>query len=93
MRYNVTPQQGNPHAYVRVIYHSADSAPELATMQWWLLPDWSKEPCIKYSTFNARTERVASAASFRVPFRKRRYLIPVLGWFEWQPTPQDKVKW
>lgn len=20
-------------------------------------------------------------------------MIPVLGWFEWQPTPQGKVKW
>ena len=20
-------------------------------------------------------------------------MIPVLGWFEWQPTPQCKVKW
>lgn len=71
-RYNVTPQQGNPRAYVSVIRHSADGAPELVTMQWRLLPYWSKEPRIKYSTFITRTDKVASAASFRVPFRKRR---------------------
>jgi putative SOS response-associated peptidase YedK len=92
-RYNVTPQQGNPRAYVPVIRHRADGNLELATMQWWLLPHWSKEARIKFSTFNARTDKVSSAASYRVPFRKRRCLIPALGWFEWQPTAQGKVKW
>lgn len=92
-RYNVTPQQGNPRAYVPVIRHDAEGHSELVIMQWWLLPYWSKEPRVKFSTFNARTDKVASAASFRVPFRKRRCLIPALGWFEWQSTPQGKVKW
>ncbi len=92
-RYNVTPQQGNPAAYVPVIRHRADGETELATLQWWLLPYWSKEPRIKFSTFNARADTVASAASYRVPFRKRRCLIPALGWFEWQATPQGKLKW
>jgi putative SOS response-associated peptidase YedK len=92
-RYNVTPQQGNPRAYVPVIRHGVDGEPELATMQWWLLPHWSKEPRIAFSTFNARSDKVSSAASYRVPFRKRRCLIPALGWFEWQATPQGKVKW
>ena len=92
-RYNVTPQQGNTAAYVPVIRHRADGETELAALQWWLLPYWSKEPRIKFSTFNARTDTVASAASYRVPFRKRRCLIPALGWFEWQATPQGKLKW
>ncbi len=92
-RYNVTPQQGNPRAYVPVIRHGADGNPELVTLQWWLLPYWSKESRIKFSTFNARTDKVSSAASYRVPFRKRRCLIPALGWFEWQATAQGKVKW
>ncbi len=92
-RYNVTPQQGNPAACVPVIRHRADGETELATLQWWLLPYWSKEPRVKFSTFNARTDTVASAASYRVPFRKRRCLIPALGWFEWQTTPQGKLKW
>ena len=92
-RYNITPQQGNPQAYVPVIRHRADGAPELAMMQWWLLPYWSKEPRVPFTTFNARTDKVSSAASYRVPFRKRRCLIPALGWFEWQATREGKVKW
>jgi putative SOS response-associated peptidase YedK len=92
-RYNVTPQQGNPGAYVPAVRHGTDGEPELAMMQWWLLPHWAKEPRIDFSTFNARTDKVASAASYRVPFRKRRCVIPALGWFEWQATLQGKVKW
>jgi putative SOS response-associated peptidase YedK len=92
-RYNVTPQQGNPAAYVPVIRHGADDVTEWVTMQWWLLPYWAKEPRIKFSTFNARTDKVSSAASYRVPFRKRRCIIPALGWFEWQETPRGKMKW
>ena len=92
-RYNVTPQQGNPAAYVPVIRHSADGETEMVTMQWWLLPYWSKEPRIKFTTFNARTDKVSSAASYKVPFRRRRCIIPALGWFEWQDTPQGKMKW
>ena len=92
-RYNVTPQQGNPQAHVPVIRHGADGETELTTMQWWLLPYWSKESRIQFTTFNARTDKVSSAASYRVPFRKRRCVIPALGWFEWQATPQGKMKW
>ena len=92
-RYNVTPQQGNPRAYVPVIRHMNAGEPELTLMQWWLVPYWSKESRITFSTFNARTDKVSSAASFKVPFRKRRCIIPALGWFEWQTTPQGKMKW
>lgn len=92
-RYNVTPQQGNPQAYVPVIRHDTEGEPELVMMQWWLLPHWAKASRIEFSTFNARTDKVSSAASYRVPFRKRRCVIPALGWFEWQATPQGKIKW
>jgi putative SOS response-associated peptidase YedK len=62
-------------------------------LQWWLLPFWSKEPRIKYSTFNARIETVAKAASFCDPFKRRRCLIPAVGWYEWQETPSGKQPW
>jgi putative SOS response-associated peptidase YedK len=62
-------------------------------MQWWLLPFWSKEPRIKYTTFNARVESVAEAASFREPFKRRRCLIPAMGWYEWQSLAYGKQPW
>jgi putative SOS response-associated peptidase YedK len=39
---------------------SAEGAPELVEMRWGLVPYWSKEPKIPYSTFNARAETMAS---------------------------------
>ena len=92
-RFNVAPQQGNPRNYVPVIRADADGTLELTDMQWWLLPFWSKEPRIKYSTFNARMESAATSSSFREPFKRRRCLIPAKGWYEWQQLPTGKQPW
>ena len=92
-RFNVAPQQGNPRNHVPVIRADADRALELTDMQWWLLPFWSKEPRIKYATFNARIESVATSASFREPFKRRRCIIPARGWYEWQTLPKGKRPW
>jgi putative SOS response-associated peptidase YedK len=91
--YNVAPQQGNPERYIPVIRNREDGTAEAVKVQWWLLPFWSKEPRIKYSTFNARVETVAKAASFRDPFKRRRCLIPAAGWYEWQELPGGKQPW
>jgi putative SOS response-associated peptidase YedK len=92
-RYNVAPQQGNAERYVPIIRDREDGIAEAVKVQWWLLPFWSKEPRIKYSTFNARIETIAKAASFRDPFKRRRCLIPAAGWYEWQETPRGKQPW
>jgi putative SOS response-associated peptidase YedK len=92
-RYNVAPQQGNPAFFIPVIRSGGDGGRELVSMQWWLLPHWSKEPRIRHSTFNARVESVATAPSFRVPFRRRRCLIPAAGWYEWQELPGGNRPW
>ena len=68
-RYNVAPQQGNPANYIPVVRAASMGEPterELVRLQWWLLPFWAKESRIKFSTFNARVENVANAASFRL---------------------------
>ena len=92
-RFNVAPQQGNPGNYIPVLRADADGVIELTDMQWWLLPFWSKEARIKYSTFNARVESIATSASFREPFKRRRCLIPARGWYEWQALPNGKQPW
>lgn len=92
-RFNVAPQQGNPANYIPVIRADADGTLELTDMQWWLLPYWSKVPRIDYTTFNARVESVARAASFKEPFKNRRCLIPARGWYEWQVLPEGKQPW
>jgi putative SOS response-associated peptidase YedK len=87
-RYNIAPQQGEPTGYVPIVRHTRDNVPELAMMQWWLLPYWSKTPRIRYTTFNARAEELTAKPAFREPFRRRRCLVPATGWYEWQEMPR-----
>lgn len=93
--YNIAPDQGTatrPPKLEPVIRRSGNGN-ELVMMQWWLLPRWSKERHIKYSTFNARAETVATNATFRYPLRYRRCLVPVSGFYEWQQLPDRKQPW
>ena len=46
---------------------------------WWNKP--LKE--LRLATFNARIERVTTKPFFREPFKHRRCLIPVSGYYEW----------
>ena len=87
-RYNVSPGTRVP-----LIRMTADNGAELTELKWGLLPYWSKEPRIAFNTINAMAETVEAKASYRVPFRKRRCLIPADGWYEWQVLKSGKQKW
>lgn len=50
---------------------------ELVVGLWSLIPEWSKEPRLKYSTNNARSEELAAKPSFRDAWRTgQRCIIP-----------------
>lgn len=55
-----------------------------------LIPRWARDKEIGSKTFNARAETVAEKPSFREPFKRRRCLIPVDGFFEWQRREDKK---
>jgi putative SOS response-associated peptidase YedK len=82
-RYNVAPSQAMP-VVVR------NSPNRLVEMQWGLIPSWSKEPRVKFSTINARAETVTTSPVYRGPFQYRRCLVPASGFYEWQKTDQGK---
>lgn len=45
----------------------------------------------KMTTFNARIETVATSRTFRAAWGAgRRVLMPMLGYYEWQPIPDTK---
>jgi putative SOS response-associated peptidase YedK len=87
-RYNISPGTEIP-----VIRLDPERGVDLVQLKWGLLPYWSKESTIRYSTINAMAETVEKKPSYRVPFRKRRCLIPADGWYEWQKLPKGKRKW
>jgi putative SOS response-associated peptidase YedK len=72
-----------------------DGKRELVPMRWGLVPSWwsmrLKE--LKVASFNARAETVAEKPFFRDAFKRKRCLIPVSGYYEWQDTPNGKQPW
>jgi putative SOS response-associated peptidase YedK len=78
--YNVAPQTFQP-----VVRLNRDTAQrEIVLMRWGLIPYWSKDAKIGYSTINAKAETVASAPAFREAVRRRRCLVPADAFYEWQ---------
>jgi putative SOS response-associated peptidase YedK len=58
----------------------------LMTFRWGLIPWWSKDAKAGSRLFNARSETVATRASFREAFRERRIIVPADGFYEWRKT-------
>jgi putative SOS response-associated peptidase YedK len=78
--YNVAPQTMQP-----VVRLDRDTGRrELANLRWGLIPYWSKDAKIGYSTINARAESVATNPAFREAMKRRRCLVPADLFYEWQ---------
>ena len=59
-------------------------------MHWGLIPSWSKDAKMKYATFNAKAETVATSASFRAAWKAgRRCLIVTDGFYEWRKSDKQ----
>jgi len=80
-----------PTETIQVLRLDDSGTPELVPMRWWLTPYWSKEPSTKYAMFNARSETAAKSPAFREPFRKRRCVVPVSGFYEWTRHNSQKL--
>lgn len=82
--YNIAPTQ--PAAVVRIIRASETGEREMAVMRWGLIPSWADDPAIGNRLINARSETAAEKPSFRNALKKRRCLVPIDGFYEWQAT-------
>ncbi len=80
-RYNIRPTEELP--VLRVV----DDALELTLLRWGLIPSWAKEPALKFPTFNARGDTLAEKPTYRGPFKNRRCLVLVDGFYEWPKKP------
>jgi putative SOS response-associated peptidase YedK len=85
--FNIAPQTFQP-----VVHFNADTGQrELAQMRWGLVPFWAKDSKIGFSTINAKAETLATSPAFREAFKRRRCLVPLDGFYEWQ-TLSPKLK-
>ena len=79
-RYNIAPTQDI--AAVRLL--PEEERRELVLMRWGLVPYWADDPSIGSRMINARSESVAEKPAFRSAFARRRCLVLVDGFYEWQ---------
>jgi putative SOS response-associated peptidase YedK len=74
-RYNIAPSQDILTVVER------DSQREATSMQWGLVPYWSKDA---KGIINARVETIEDKPSFKDSFQRRRCLIVADGFYEWE---------
>lgn len=85
--WNLAPSQDAP--VVRL--HPATGARHLDLLRWGLLPHFARgDPKQVRQPINARAETVATLPTFRDAFARRRCLVPIDGFYEWQVTASGK---
>jgi len=81
-RYNGAPTQ--ELLVIRQNHETGERSLDL--LKWGLVPSRSGDPKGAPKPINAMTETVRSKPMFRDAYRKRRCIVPVDGFFEWQAT-------
>lgn len=79
-----------PTRMVPVVRETAEGMRECVLLRWGLIPFWAKDPSIGSRMINARSESCTDKPAYRAAFRKRRCLVPVSGFYEWQPAGRYK---
>jgi len=83
--YNIAPTQQVPAVRER------DGERTCKLLRWGVVPFWAKGIPPKLSTINARVETIATAASYRGPWKRgQRCILPATGFYEWQVQHDGK---
>lgn len=85
-RFNIAPTSLAP-----VIRQSPEGERVADLLRWGLIPNWAKDASIGNKLNNARAETVAEKPSFRTAYKRRRCLVPALGFFEWRTEGKTKT--
>ena len=86
-RFNIAPTQRVP------VIKLENGRPVLREMQWGLIPFFSKEPKMEFSTINAKAETLKSKPMWKRLLKDRRCLIPADSFFEWEKVEDAKRPW
>ncbi|MDW8313723.1 MAG: SOS response-associated peptidase [Rhodovarius sp.] len=81
--WNIAPTQAAPV----LRRHPQTGARHLDLLSWGLVPHWAKDASGAARLINARAESLAAKPSFRDAFARRRCLVPMDGFYEWQRRP------
>lgn len=85
-RYNAAPSQ--ELLVIRENHQTGRRSIDI--LRWGLIPHACTDPSGGRKPINAKAETVATLASFRDAYARRRCLVPVNGFYEWQATALGK---
>ncbi|MDH5649406.1 MAG: SOS response-associated peptidase [Gammaproteobacteria bacterium] len=81
-RFNIAPGAS------LVVVMAPQGKPELASMDWGLIPAWAKQPKL---LINARRETIWQKGSFKKLIAAQRVVIPITGFYEWHRDGTTKT--
>jgi putative SOS response-associated peptidase YedK len=92
--YNVAPSTDIAAVVARHDEPDDQARRRLRAMRWGLLPPWALDPTkagarAAHPLINARAETLTTSPAFRTAAKHRRCLIPMDGYYEWQPNPDN----
>ncbi len=78
--YNMAP------THVVPVILNRGKGPEIDFFRWGLVPKWARDvkTAEKYSLINAKGEEITEKRSYAEPFKARRLIVPLSGFFEWK---------
>lgn len=83
-RYNVAPGQ-----MIMAVIHDGTQN-RIGELKWGLIPSWAKDEKGAGRMINARAETLSEKPAYRIPFMRKRCLIPADGFYEWKKTDRGK---
>ena len=87
-QYNAAP--GQELLVIRENHKTRERSLEL--IKWGLIAHWCSDPRGGRRSINAKAETVATLATFREAYSRRRCIVPVDGFFEWRSLKGARVK-
>lgn len=81
-----------PTNVVPIVRLDRDAKRECALARWGLVPHWAPDLKFGSKCFNARSETVATAPSFRSAVKARRCLVPMNAFYEWSGPAGHRIR-
>jgi putative SOS response-associated peptidase YedK len=88
--YNVAPTDPAPIVLAADPEGAGSVGGVLRVARWGFLPAWARNAAGAARMINARGETLATSRAFGEAFARRRCLVPVDGWYEWQVGPAGR---
>lgn len=81
-----------PASDILVVVAGSDGARQLRELRWGLVPRWAKDPTAGNKMINIRAETVREKPSWKSSLARRRCIIPIDGFYEWQDQGKGRRK-